>query len=207
MTSISIEIRNTTIIDGTKKPAYKGSIRIENDRIQEIVTDNDITPSDMIIDGSKLYTVPGFIDVHTHVDFGLYGSDFLLPMISQGVTTAIAMNCGLGIFPYNATIKKLYDKYSNFMGRLNFEHFDNVQAFLEWLQDQPKKINIANLIPHGNLHIETTGESIEQPSSAQMDEMADHLAEYLQNGFVGLSYGLIYPPGSYLPKNFLCFIA
>ncbi|MCP4630457.1 MAG: hypothetical protein GY850_44145 [bacterium] len=64
--NLDILIKDTQIIDGTGKPAYKGNIAIQGERIVAVGdTQND---AGVVIDGSGLVTCPGFIDPHTHVD-------------------------------------------------------------------------------------------------------------------------------------------
>ncbi len=195
---MTIKIRNVTIVDGKKTPKYQGSILIKNEKIKEIGIDSDVSPGETEIDGTGLYATPGFIDVHTHVDFGLFSEDYLLPLLSQGCTTAIAGNCGLGLFPFNDKIKELYQKISNLMGKLEIEEFASVSEYIKWAQSLPKIINVGSLIPHGNLHVYAAGDSTEQLTQEEINSLQSILEECLREGFFGVSFGLVYPPGSYL---------
>jgi N-acyl-D-amino-acid deacylase len=196
---MTITLSNATIIDGSGKQKYNGSILIKKEKIQEI--GKETASGNEIIDCTGLYVAPGFIDVHTHIDFGFFASDYLSPLLTQGVTTSIAGNCGLGLYPYNNQIKRLYEKVSHFMGKLEIEKFDSSDEFFSWQRSINLKLNVANLIRHGNLHIFTMGESKAEPTEQQTKEICNHLGNCLDDGFYGLSTGLIYPPGSYLKKN------
>ena len=41
-----------------------------------------------------LVVAPGFIDVHTHVDRGIFGSPDAENFVRDGVTTVVTGNCG-----------------------------------------------------------------------------------------------------------------
>ncbi len=194
-------IKNVKIIDGVLTPMYDGYILIEDEKISDIGKIDAGPSCENEIDGGGLYAAPGFIDVHTHVDFGFFEEKFLTPLLSQGCTTAIAGNCGLGLYPYNPLIRRLYDKISNFMGKLDIEEFNGIEEYLQWVNKLPKKINIGSLVPHGNIHIMVVGESTRQPTEEELLKMQTLLEECLDKGFFGLSMGLIYPPGSYLEQD------
>ena len=102
-------IQNTTIIDGTGRQGYLGSIGIEGDRIAFV--SHDPFPqmdAEQVIDGTGLVTCPGFIDIHSHADLALpddpAGEDFLL----QGITTYLGGHCGLGKAPAVGSFMKEY---------------------------------------------------------------------------------------------------
>jgi len=69
-------LRNGTIIDGTGKPAFTGSLLVEDGFIKDIVQKGTGLPqTDQAIDADGLTVAPGFIDMHSHVDWVLPWSD------------------------------------------------------------------------------------------------------------------------------------
>src|SRR4051794_15609669 len=60
-------IRGATLYDGTGKPAQKGDLAIQGERIVRIGTFK-IAGKPRILDGEGLIVAPGFIDLHTHSD-------------------------------------------------------------------------------------------------------------------------------------------
>ena len=58
-------ITNVKIMDGSGKPAIKGSVRIKGDVIVE-VGNLSANSNDQMIDGKGLVLAPGFIDAHSH---------------------------------------------------------------------------------------------------------------------------------------------
>jgi len=85
-------IKNTKIVDGTGKAAYRGDIAIKGEKIVAVgrVTGEAAT----IIDGSGLVTCPGFIDPHSHADYTILQYPLAENLIMQGITTFVGGNCG-----------------------------------------------------------------------------------------------------------------
>ena len=64
-------ITNVSIVDGTGSPARTGAVRIDGDRIIEV---GELEPKrrEQVVDAGGLTLAPGFIDVHSHHDRGLF---------------------------------------------------------------------------------------------------------------------------------------
>ena len=97
-------IKHGTIIDGTGKAGYIGSIGIQNGKICDA---NGTEEAKTIIDATGKIICPGFIDAHSHGDL-ILGRDFArLAKTSQGVTTEMAGQCGLSAAPINPETMEL----------------------------------------------------------------------------------------------------
>jgi len=89
-------IRKGTIVDGSGRERFQGDIAIQGSVIAEIGDLTDATGKSEIGAQGKI-VCPGFIDIHSHVDFAIADAlhvDRLEPLIRQGVTTVIGGNCG-----------------------------------------------------------------------------------------------------------------
>ena len=60
---LDVLIKNANIIDGTGKPAYKGSIGISGGKLVMADGSEEATA---VIDASGKYVSPGWIDAHSH---------------------------------------------------------------------------------------------------------------------------------------------
>ncbi|MEA1883570.1 MAG: amidohydrolase family protein, partial [Thermotogota bacterium] len=90
-----ILVKNGKIIDGTGNPSFYGDIGIIGDSIV-VVGDLSGKNATKIIDAQGMVVSPGFIDIHTHCDYGLgrISSNANLNYLIQGTTTVVTGNCG-----------------------------------------------------------------------------------------------------------------
>lgn len=97
-------VRGGTVIDGTGAPGRPGDVRVRGGRIV------DIGPGlrgegEEEVDAGGAVVAPGFIENHTHVDASLFWDPFCDPTPQHGVTTVLAGNCSLSLFPINDAIR------------------------------------------------------------------------------------------------------
>jgi N-acyl-D-amino-acid deacylase len=162
-------ITNVQIIDGTGAPARAGAVRFVADSIVAI---GEVAPvaGDSVIDGGGLVLAPGFIDTHSHHDFGLTATPDAPAVVSQGVTTIIAGNDGGHPYPLART-------------------FDSLTAV-------GHAVNVGFYAGHGTLRTLVMGADFKRPATAaEVDSMAALLRTELAQGAFGLSTGLEYDPG------------
>jgi N-acyl-D-amino-acid deacylase len=169
------------IIDGTGAPAYLGDVRFSKDGILEI-GDLNQTSRDTTIDGTGLILAPGFIDTHSHHDYGLEENTDATAAISQGITTI-----AIGSDGYSRQIK----------GDLNKKITNN-----------PIAINLVTYTGHGWIRSLVMGEDFKrEATSDEIAEMQVLLTKDMKNGSLGLSTGLEYDPGIYSTKDEIIALA
>src|SRR5262245_28176240 len=195
-------IQNARIIDGTGQKAYHASIAIDNNRIVAI---GQLTEkAKKIIDADMLTVIPGIIDPHSHADLILPLSpknqvELMRCKLSQGITTTIIGNCGLGCAPVaNAEAEEILRAVNAWMTPHRIEwKWRTLGEYLKRLQSNGLALNIATLAPHGPIRTSAMGLAKGSPSRSQMKRMCSLLRQALEDGAIGLSTGLIYPPGIY----------
>ena len=96
MAEYDLVIKNGTIVDGLRMPAFKGDIAIRGGKI--VAMGNITGDATRVIDATGQVVAPGFIDIHTHYDAALSGGTNWDPYASlsgwHGVTSVAIGNCG-----------------------------------------------------------------------------------------------------------------
>ena len=90
-------IRNGTVVDGTGAKPFKADVAIQGDRIAAVGV--NLEKGAREIDGTGFYVAPGWVDVHTHYDGQVTWDPELSPSGTNGVTTMVMGNCGVGFAP------------------------------------------------------------------------------------------------------------
>ncbi len=170
-------IKDTRIVDGTGKAAFKGDIAIRGEKIVAVgkVKGDAAT----IIDGSGLVTCPGFIDPHSHADLTIMQYPLGENLVMQGITTFLGGNCGNSPAP-------LADL-----------------TFSEWLskiENLGISLNYAPLVGHNTIRSLVMGEDFKREATEEeIEKMKAHVDEAMRNGAFGLSSFTDPSPGEYAP--------
>ncbi len=191
-----ILVRDARIIDGTGAPSQRGDVLIEDEFIRSV--GSPTTPADEVIDAKGAVLAPGFIDMHSHSDFTLPGDPEARAKTLQGVTTEVVGNCGLGVSPANATVERFYERLSPMIfGQEGQGCFSDLRAQREALEKRRVSVNVAPLVPHGNVRCAAMGLDERAPRPSELEAMRQAVALAMEQGAFGLSTGLVYAPGAY----------
>jgi len=166
-----VVIVHARVIDGSGGPSREVSVRVVEDRIVNV---GDFEPSsgDAVVDAKGLVLAPGFIDVHSHHDDGLFETPGALAAVSQGITTIVVGQDGS-------------------QQHLLAELFARLEA-------TPVAVNVASYAGHGTLRGQVMGEDYQRPATPEeLAEMAGLLRAEMEAGALGLSTGLEYDPGAF----------
>ena len=198
-----ILIQGGRVVDGSGNPWYYADVGISAGQISAI---GRLASADARhrIDATDKVVAPGFIDAHVHGDLALLADPLHEPAIRQGVTTYIIGQDGVAIAPSSSATRDFICRYTaGFSGGLAFAN-DRVpnQPFLSMreylaLFDRRCALNVACLIPNGNVRMEVMGLDTHAPTADELAEMGKLVREAMQQGAVGLSSGLDYIPSRY----------
>lgn len=185
-------LRGGTVVDGSGGAAFRSDLAIQGDRIAAI-GDLRGTFASREIDASGLIVAPGFIDVHTHDDAALIVRPEMLPKLTQGVTTVIVGNCGISGAPY----LKAGDPPD--LLRLIFKSdrcvAPTLNQYLQRVAEAGPAVNAAVLTGHTTLRMQVLGAELKRTATGEeIAEMRGLFAACLEQGSLGLSTGLFYPP-------------
>ena len=184
--------------DGRGGPLVRADVGILDGEIAFVGRSDGVEAADRI-DASGQIVCPGFIDVHSHSDLALLADPGAGPKVGQGVTTEVIGNCGWGPAPVSpdrisewrqAAAPALGDPALDWIWPSFGDYVDRLGAA------QPG-VNVATLAPHGSIRHTVRGMAAGPSSPRELDRMRDLLDEAMSQGAVGLSAGLVYPPGVY----------
>jgi N-acyl-D-aspartate/D-glutamate deacylase len=98
MADFDIQIKGSTIVDGTRVPRYRGDVWIKDGKVAQL---GGRAPgfAKKVIDASGLIVAPGFVDLHTHYDAQIRWDPYCTISGWHGVTSLVLGNCGLGFAP------------------------------------------------------------------------------------------------------------
>jgi N-acyl-D-amino-acid deacylase len=194
-----LSLRSGLIISGLDEPPFEGTVGVAGDRIVDVTRagapDTAETPSADVIDASGLIVCPGFIDAHVHGEPRVLAGGPLPEATMQGVTTYIVGQDGCSFAPGSPSWVEYVNGYFGAVnGQARFPPSPlTIAAFLD-LVDRTSTVNVAVLVPNGNLRFDAMGLQASEPSAADVAQMARSLAQGLAEGAVGVSSGMDYIP-------------
>ena len=193
-------VKGGTVIDGTGAPGFAADVRVRDGRIVEVGP--DLEPAgETVVDATGAVVTPGFIENHTHVDPALFWDPFIDPTPQHGVTTVLAGNCSLSLFPLDAEMRE--EAVSLFcliedMPREAFElsipwTWSSYEGYRDQLASGGLGVNVATLMGHTLLRWFVMGDDAwERAATAEeISRMAEIFGECLDAGTFGLSTSFV----------------
>jgi N-acyl-D-aspartate/D-glutamate deacylase len=189
-------IRKGSVVDGSGAAAFTADVAISEGVIAEI--GRDLGPARREIDADGAIVTPGFIDIHTHYDGQFVWDDALEPSFSNGVTTAIAGNCGVGFAPVRAEFRhklvELMEGVEDIPGIVLDEGLDwdwtSFPDYLDRLEQRRYAMDVASLLTHAPLRVFVMGERALRHEPATPEDIAQMqrlVREAMAAGAVGVS--------------------
>jgi len=194
---VDLLIRRSTVYDGSGSDGFAADVGISGDRIACIVKAPERYEggAGKVIEAGGLSLAPGFIDTHAHSEFTLIADHRAEGKVFQGVTTEINGNCGLSAAPLFGSAREQREHDLQEMGIE--ERWSTFGEYFRLLEKVRPSINYATLAGHGNIRASVIGYDDREPDEGEMQEMRLLLKKAVSEGAIGLSSGLIYPPGVY----------
>ena len=152
------------------------------------------------ISAQGLALAPGFIDTHTHDDRALLSDPLMECKISQGVTTVVTGNCGISLAPLSI------DRYPppplDIIGREPQQFFADLRRLS--VGAGPRAARAQRRLPGRTFDAARRRDgraSTAPPTASEIDAMRRTLEQALEQGAIGLSTGLYYPPAKDAPTD------
>jgi len=208
MSDFTFLIKKAMIVDGSGKKAFRGSIRVEGERIVDVVEGTLNAHADMVINATGLVASPGFIDMHSHSDFELLVNPLAESKVRQGVTTEVIGNCGGSAAPLNDLLKEDILKTMPLLEEASLElTWSTMSEYMNLMQRKGLALNVAPLVGNSNIRVFSLGFENRSPTENELEEMKKILARVMEDGAFGMSTGLIYPPSCYADTDELVELA
>lgn len=185
-----IIIKNGTVYDGSGRAPFIADIAIANGKIMRIAP--NLSDGNRVIDATGRAVTPGFIDSHSHADRLLQEFPQQIEKLEQGITTNVAGQCGSSLVPRRNNASGTY--YT--MGQ-----------FLQEVSQTPTGANILCFVGHSTIRRAVLGDENRAPTPDELETMKSLVAEAVDSGALGISFGLIYAPGCFAETDELVALA
>ena len=197
MSDFDLLIKGGLVYDGTGAPAARLDIGVKDGRITA-VADNLENNAGRVIDATGKIVTPGFVDVHTHYDGQATWDVHMQPSSNLGATTVVMGNCGVGFAPCKPedhdVLVELMEGVEEIPGTAMNEglpwNWETFPEYLDAIDDRPRDIDVAALLPHGPLRVYVMGERGVNREPAQpedIEKMKVLIREGIEAGAVGFS--------------------
>ena len=169
---LDVLLINGRVLDGAGNPWVRQDVGIRGDRIAWLgLASHEKPVARDTVDIGGMYLAPGFIDMHSHADFDNPRGRAAVPLLTQGITTAILGIDGGG---------------SN-----------NVRAELASYLTPGIAVNAMRYVGHGAARSAVMGPVARAPSADELQRMRAYVRKGMDEGAIGLSTGLFYSPGTF----------
>jgi N-acyl-D-amino-acid deacylase len=201
--SYDVIIRGGHILDGTGNPWYAGDVGIRGDKIAAIGKLEGASAK-QTIDATGQIVAPGFIDMLGQSETSLLIDKRSLSKLSQGITSEITGEGG-SIAPQDertiAPMKPFLDQY-----HLTVDWTD-LDGYFNRLEKSGTPLNLGTYVGAAQVREAVIGDDDRAPTAAELKQMESLVAQAMQQGALGISTALIYPPGHYAKTDELIALA
>jgi N-acyl-D-aspartate/D-glutamate deacylase len=193
-----VVISGGMIVDGTGSAPYRSDVAINDGVITEIAPS---IPGDARrrIDATGKIVTPGWVDVHTHYDGQVTWDEDLEPSATNGVTTLVMGNCGVGFAPVRsgaeAPLIELMEGVEDIPGSALAEGipwgaWESFPEYLDYLSTRKFSLDVGTQVAHGALRFYAMGERGVDNLDAtpeEIDTMAKLVGEAMEAGALGFT--------------------
>ena len=216
MSEYDVVIRNGTIVDGTRLPAYKADLAIKNGKIAKI-SGKIAGQARRELDATGCYVGPGAIDLHCHYDAQVNWDPYCTLSGWHGVTSLTIGQCGFGFAPVKPDER---EAAMDMMCRIEAIPMASMRAGLRWdwvtfpeyldsLDRQGLGVNIGSLVPYSPLRAYVIGVKDSRSRTHLTDAESNRIKQLFHEGMKAGAFGFSADKsledrpgdGSYLPTQ------
>jgi N-acyl-D-amino-acid deacylase len=205
-----ILLKNGCVVDGTGKKGFTGHVLIEGDKILEVSESLPEVECE-VMDCTDKVISPGFIDIHSHMDWFLVSNDkpeFTDPFIRQGITSFVAGNCGYGAagFKKDTPFRHILEDNLFKAGHKGLK-WDSHTEYFDFLKRSGLSHNLLTFTGHGTTRTSVRGYDASPMTPGEISEVLKLLEESMDQGAHGVSFGFGYAPDIFCTHDELKTVA
>lgn len=192
---IDLVIAGGEVVDGSGAPPLRADVAVRAGRIEHVEPLPQGVEARERLDAAGKLVTPGFIDAHVHLEGLLQRDRAPAQLLAQGVTTVIVGQDGTSLAPGSqATVDHMASYFAAVNGAVPPARraWTSVADLLDDLDGSA--VNVAYLIPNGNLRLEVLGAGGRPARPDEVRAMQALVTEGMEQGAAGLSTGLDYVP-------------
>lgn len=193
-------IKNGLVADGDSEELYRADVAVEGDVISAVAPDISPGRAKRVIDAGGKVAAPGFVDVHSHSDYYLLIDPRARSKILQGVTTEIGGNCGYAAAPMDGETRRLRAKDYKEQFGMDVE-WTGLDGYFKALSAMRPSVNFAALIGYNTIRGSVIGLNGRGPGPAEMKAIRETVGRGLDDGALGMSIGIVYPPACFAGRE------
>ena len=200
---LDILIRGGTVIDGTGAPRRRADIGIRGDTIVAIGDLGNATAK-TTLDATNQVVAPGFIDLLGNSQAAVLLDPRLEGKIRQGVTTEVTGE-GHSPGPQNEVMRQEMERTKP-PGWPDVT-WTTLGGFMREVEKKGTALNFAFYVGAANSREMVLGHANRAPTPAELRQMEAITKQAMDEGAVGVSSALIYPPGRFATTDELIALA
>lgn len=195
-------LRGGAVYDGTGAPPQIADVLVRGGKIEQIGAGLP-APGLPQIDAAGCAVTPGFVDIHRHHDVAVMReADFGRIELAQGITTAIAGNCGLAPVPLDRERHAPFFAYiepvvGRMEGAARQMDTSGYAGYARTLEGIGLPLNMGFLAGMGAIRYAVKGFDAAPFTAGETQRAAALIDEALDAGAYGMSLGVMYRPECY----------
>jgi N-acyl-D-amino-acid deacylase len=192
-------IKGGLVADGQSPELEKLDVAIKDGLIAGVAPSIQSEGARIIQAGGKV-VAPGFVDVHSHSDYYLLIDPRAHSKLTQGVTTEIGGNCGYSAAPMGG--ETLRQRAKDYEAQFGIKvDWAGMGEYLRRLDAVQPAVNFAALVGYNTVRGSILGPNSSKPGSEGMKKIKEMISVALDEGAVGMSVGVVYPPACFADTN------
>ena len=197
---VDLVIRNGTVVDGTGAPPRRADVAIEGEHIVAVGDHvGQAGAARHTIDADGLLVTPGWVDLHTHYDGQVAWDEVVEPSSTNGVTSIVMGNCGVGFAPARPDrhdwLIALLEGVEDIPGTALAEglpwNWESFPQYLDALAARRYTLDVGAQVPHAALRTYVMGDRgadhTAVPTADEIARMAALCEEGLRAGALGFT--------------------